>query len=200
MNRVHAIYYKSRPTRKKNKYTFCLVLDSEGKTVSNALPDIKEYYMRIIEMSMYASDFIQDSCMYELGLHKKIEKFFKTVHPDKLKAEFKNTNKECARMPGEKIYFYQNLTHALFQSEEFFSGITWVFGDVQLLSDMRGIIDKIYVCRVNGKFEDLVENCETGDCVFDPAEFETYGFVLGREYHSPVSQFSTRSSNLPFTR
>jgi len=186
-SRIKRFFYKNRPTRKKNKYYFCLVLDADGKMLANALPDVPEFYERISDMSVYASDFLADTRMYENGIHKKLDRFFKVVHPEKFAREFRNTNKESARMPGEKTYLYQDINSALFQSEEFFDGVMWAFGDLSMLSDMRYIIDKIFICRLKHRYEDILPEEELFELSFDEEEFKSYGFIETASYASPAS-------------
>lgn len=185
--RLEKLFYKHRETKKRNKYCFCLVVDKDNKTLVDRVPEIPEFFERVDDMSQYNSDFLLNEVMYKAGYHKMLKRYFKVVYPELLFKNFKNTSKESARFPGERIYLYQNLATAMFNVEEFFNGVVWVFGDVEMLYDMISAVDKILICKVNESFKDIYPEAIVNDFEFDEDFIKRKGFPSGTIEKSKTS-------------
>lgn len=171
--KLQRVHFKDRSIKVHNKYVFCAIIDSNNSMMINGVPDITEFFTYIDELSQYMSDFLIDEELYNAGYSKRLRsKFFKVASSELLEKTYRNTKRTNGKYPvsSEKTYLYQNMYHAIFNSEDFHNGVVWVFGTPETFNDFKGLMDEMFICKVNHDFNEYYVNAQlwpldvSGEC------------------------------------
>lgn len=150
------IFYKNTCVKKTNTYTWCGIVDKNGRMLKNFLPDvISEFSLHISECTQAASDMLMDDTFYKLGIYKYFHKFFKLVSPEMYMDYLYPIHRERGRYKNEQIYLFGSWYDAFYNVETFFKGVLWIFTTLQHLKDYLPYVDCVRVLRVNHDFVEL---------------------------------------------
>lgn len=153
---LDVIFYKNTCVKKTNTYTWCGIVDKNGRMLKNFLPDvISEFSLHIKECTQVASDMIMDDTFYKFGIHKYFHKFFKLVSPKLYMEYLYPVQCERGRYRNEQMYLFGSWYDAFYNVETFFKGVLWMFTTLQHLKDYLPFIDRVRILRVNHDFVEL---------------------------------------------
>lgn len=183
--KIHTIFYKNTWVEKKNQYTWCGVVDKNGRMLkSQLLDEAVDFFIHLNEVTQAASDMLIDYPMYKLGVHKHMKRFFKLVSPELWTQYLLPIKRDRGRYKGENIYLFHDFYDAYYNTETFFKGVLWMLTSLENLMNNIPFIDKIRVLRVNHDFVELFgeENLESwcfDDIISDV--FEKYDTIDSEE-------------------
>lgn len=150
------IFYKNTFVKKQNTYTWCGIVDKNGRMLKNYMPDVlPDFINHITECTQAASDMIIDDTFYKFGIHKQFHKFFKLVSPSLYMEYLYPVHKERGRYKNESIYLYGTWFDAFYNIENFFKGVLWMFTTLNNLNNYLPYIDRVRVLRVNHDFVEM---------------------------------------------
>lgn len=153
---LDVIFYKNTCVKKANTYTWCGIVDKNGRMLKNFLPEvISEFSIHISECTQAASDMIMDDTMYKFGVHKYFHKFFKLVSPSIYMDYLYPIHRERGRYKNEQLYLFGTWYDAFYNVETFFKGVLWMFTTLQHLKDYMPYIDRVRILRVNHDFAEI---------------------------------------------
>lgn len=161
--RIHTIFYKNTWVKKSNQYTWCGVVDKNGRMLKNQLLDeAVDFFTHLYEITQVASDMLIDYSMYKLGVHNHMKRFFKLVSPTLWESYLLPVHRDRGRYKAENIYLFHDFYDAYYNTETFFKGVLWMITSLENLMNNVPFIDKIRILRVNHDFVELFgeENLE----------------------------------------
>lgn len=197
--KIKTIFYKNTWVEKKNLYTWCGIVDKNGRMLkSHLLPETFEFLQHITEVTQAVSEVLIDAAMYDFGIHKKMNRFFKLVHPTLHASYFKKTKRDRGRYKGENIYLFQNYYDAFYNTETFFKGVLWIMTSLENFQNIYPYIDKVRVLRINHDFVEMFgeNSCEAwnfNDIIDDV-------FVMNETLRSKISDDLKQLSKLKKTK
>lgn len=192
VEKVKNIFYKNTVVKKNNKYTWCGIVDCNGRMLKNTLlNETKEFYDYMYEVSQGVSDMLIDRQMYLLGVHKTMQRFFKVVDPI-LHAEYIRPQKrERGRLNRENLYIFSTYDDAFYNNETFTKGILWMMTSLENLQNTLPYIDNIRILRVNHDFVKLFGSDSVEMYTFDDIITDTF-----TEYDNLVSEISVKNKQI----
>lgn len=153
---LKTVFYKNTYTAKHNTYTWCGIVDKNGRMLETYLPSIMtEFSMHLDECTQAASDMLMDEDMYALGVNNYFHRFFKMVSPTLYMKELFPYQRERGRFNRENIYLYGNWFDAFYNIETFFKGVLWMFTTLRNLKNYYPFIDRCRIMRVNHDFQEI---------------------------------------------
>lgn len=192
---------------KVNHFIYTQVVDNNGFALT-AAPFVSEYYEKLRDfIGETHTQTIVDRDIYDkVKIHRLIPDggcFFKVVHPEIIKNDFKNM--EQGRIKDANYMFYKSLSGAIASTEEYHKGIVWFMGGYRMFETLAPFLNRIYLLRLNIDFTtmpDIVLKDEQGNetkripitdlldttGMYDPHNFQRYGIKLINTIESDQSK------------
>lgn len=197
-NSLDTIFYKQTYVKKHNTYTWCGIVDKNGRMLKFNLLNqlIDEFVLHITECTQSASDMFMDEHMFKLGINTHFHnKFFKLVSPSLCESYLLPYKKERGRYKNEHIYLFYTIYDAFYNVETFFNGVLWLFTSLQHLKDYIGFIDRCRILRVNHDFVKMF-----GEDKLEPLSFDEIISTKMIQYDNLKSSESEKLKNISINK
>lgn len=173
---LNYIFYKNTFVKKHNTYTWCGIVDKNGRMLKTHFPElIEEFADHISECIQAASDMLMDEEMYQMKINKHFRKFFKLVSPKRYEEYLYPIHRERGRYMNESVYLFGNWYDAFYNVEFYFKGVLWLFTTLQHLKDYLPYIDRVRILRVNHDFVELFGKEAVEPLTLDEIISENFG-------------------------
>lgn len=173
---LNYIFYKNTFVKKHNTYTWCGIVDKNGRMLKTHFPElIEEFADHIAECIQAASDMLMDEEMYQLKINTHFRKFFKLVSPKRYEEYLYPIHRERGRYMNESVYLFGNWYDAFYNVEFYFKGVLWLFTTLQHLKDYLPYIDRVRILRVNHDFVELFGEDAIESLTLDEIISENFG-------------------------